>query len=118
MITFADFATALTSASALLPYGRSLPRSAYALAWDTMPEEAKRDLTPEILNYAIGQFLLDPDRPKDCPTHLALLRYVYRLENDWPNFRWGLKQDLSDRMRNPAVLHGHGSTSLRRLSAA
>lgn len=118
MITATDFTDAMEAVQSLLPYGRNLQPSALTLAWETLPLEAKRDLTPAMLRYATGQFLLDPDRPRDCPTHLALLRYVYRLENDWPNFRWGLKQDLGDRMRNPAVLHGHGSTSLRRLSAA
>lgn len=118
MITPADFNTAMQAVQSLLPFGRNLPPSAITLAWETLPPEAKHDLTPAMLRYAVGQFLLDPDRPRDCPTHLAMLRYVYRLENDWPNFRWGLKQDLSDRMRNPAILHGHGSTALRRLEAA
>lgn len=118
MITDHDLANALQAVTALLPYGKNLPPLAYVLAYDTMPDEAKQQLTPAMLTYAVGQYLLDPDRPRDCPTHLALLRYVYRLENDWPNFRWGLKPDLPDRMRNPAVLHPHGASAIRRLVGA
>lgn len=118
MITQPDLIAALQAASALLPFGKALPASAYALAWETLPDEAKRDLTPAMLSFAVGQFLLDPDRPRDCPTHLALLRYCYRLENDWPNFRWGLKADLAQRMANPSQLHPQGASALKRLVGA
>ena len=40
-------------------------------------------------------------RPQELPTHLALCRYLYRLENDMPKFAWGLRQDLPERMARP-----------------
>lgn len=57
------------------------------------------------LGYAAAQLLLDPDPPKELPVHLALLRYLYRLENGTPNFRWGLKGDLEQRMLKPSEFH-------------
>jgi hypothetical protein len=61
----------------------------------------ENELTPRHLMYAAEQFVQDPNRPRELPTHLALLRYLYRLENGLPNFTWGLRQDLPERMAHP-----------------
>jgi len=52
--------------------------------------------------YASHQYLMDPKPSKDLAVHVSMLRYLFRLENDMPNYSWGLKTDLEHRM-----LHGH-----------
>ena len=39
---------------------------------------------------------------EDLAVHVSMLRYLFRLENDMPNYSWGLKTDLEHRM-----MHGH-----------
>lgn len=93
-----DFARTIIGVQTLLPFGKKLPEEALLLAWATLPRSARQQLTSEMLVYAAGQFLQDPEPPKDQPVHLALLRYLYRLENGRPNYQWGLKEDLYARM--------------------
>ncbi len=93
-----DFARTLVAVQTLLPFAKKLPEEALLLAWATLPGNVRQQLTGPMLMYAAGQYLQDPNPPKDQPTHLALLRYLYRLENGRPNYEWGLKADLPERM--------------------
>jgi hypothetical protein len=104
-LTHAHFARTLAGIADVLPYGKAVTKPGLLLSWQTFPEQAKAELTNDHLSYASGQYLMDPDRPKDQPIHLALLRYLYRLENGSPNFAWGLKLDLPARMANPTQFH-------------
>lgn len=101
MLDSTHFGATLVGATSLLPFGKTLDEPALLLAWQTFPAAAKAQLTNEQWTYAIGQYLLDPDRPREQPIHLAALRYVFRLENGTPNFTWGLRGDLQQRMANP-----------------
>lgn len=93
-ITVKDLTRVLEGLSCLLPMAKQLNESAVLLMWATFPEQAKEELTPEALQYAAGQRMLDPDPAKETPLHLQLLRYLYALENGQPNLRWGLKVKL------------------------
>ena len=97
-ITAEIFVRTLNGMQQLLPFGKRLDEAALLLAWQTLPATAKEQLTTGMLVWAAGQFLQDPAPPKEQPTHLVLLRYLYRLENGRPNYEWGLKQDLPQRM--------------------
>jgi hypothetical protein len=101
-ITPKDLTDTIELLAELLPYVRRPSSKAMALLWATLPPRVGEELTHRHLAYASQQYLLDPARPEGMPVHLALLRYLYRLENDTPNFAWGLRQDLGQR------LSGHG----------
>lgn len=100
------FRRTLQALADALPYGKQMSREGLLLCWQTMPAKVKAETTNAMWTYAAGQYVLDPDRPKETPVFLALLRYLYRLENDQPNFAWGLKADLPERMAQPDVFHG------------
>ena len=97
-ITSIHYGELLDALAELVPFVRLPSANAMALLWSTIPQQVGDELTPQHLAYAAEQFVQDPGRPTDLPTHLALFRYLYRLENGLPNFRWGLRQDLALRM--------------------
>ena len=97
-LTADTFCRTLQGIQSLMPYGKTLNEAALLIAWQTLPNNVRQQLTPAMLAYAAGQYLQDPEPPKDQPVHLALLRYLYRLENGRPNYEWGLKLDLPKRM--------------------
>ena len=99
-LTADTFCRTLQGIQSLMPYGKTLNEAALLIAWQTLPNNVRQQLTPAMLAYAAGQYLQDPEPPKDQPIHLSLLRYLYRLENGRPNYEWGLKQDLPQRMAN------------------
>lgn len=99
------FTRTIQGVMALRPFAKPLPESAIMLAWATFPIEAKRQLSNAQLTFAASQLMLDPAPDPHAPIHLALLRYLYRLENGWFNLRWGLKADLDARMTQPSVFH-------------
>lgn len=105
MLDSQHFARTLSGLAGLLPFGKALSEPALLLAWQTYPAEAKQQLSNQQFTYAAGQYLLDPDPPREVPVHLALLRYLYRLEYGAPNFGWGLKPDLPERMARPGEFH-------------
>lgn len=117
-LDYKHFAHTLGSLADLLPFSKATSAQGLMLAWQSFPEQAKHELSNAHWTYAAGQYLLDPERPKETPTHLALLRYLYRLEWGQPNFGWGLKTDLHERMQSPGVFQAQplpeaeiGSTS-------
>lgn len=104
-ITPEHFTRTIQGVIALRPFSKALPESAILLAWGTFPIEAKRQLTNDHLTFAATQLMLDPEPDPRAPVHLALLRYLYKLENGWFNLSWGLKDDLSTRMAQPSTFH-------------
>jgi len=117
MITLEDFQAAVTSLLQLLPMQRQLTPAALVLAWDTFPASARRDLSGDMLRFAVSQRLLDPDPPKDQAPHLALLRYLYPTEHNRPVFDRGLRGDLRERMRQPEVFHDPAPARLEQAAA-
>jgi hypothetical protein len=105
VITLEDFQAAITSLLQLLPMQRQLTPSALVMAWDTFPQQARGELSCEMLRFAITQRLLDPEPPKDQAPHIAMLRYLYPLEHNHPIFGRGLRPDLAERMAAPQVFH-------------
>lgn len=104
-ITHNDLFRVLEGLSAVLPYAKPVNNAAALLMWGSIPEVARQELTVGMLEYAATQRMLDPDPPKEVPTHIQLLRYLYRLDCDRPNFVWGLKEDLPQRMALPGHFH-------------
>lgn len=104
-ITHKDLFNVLDGLSTVLPYAKQINEAAALLIWESIPQVAREQLTPAMLTYAAAQRMLDPDPPKEVPTHIQLLRYLYRLDCDRPNFFWGLKEDLPQRMALPGHFH-------------
>ena len=98
MLTQQEFNSTMKGLYSLLPFAKALPAEAVMLAWLSFPAKAKAELNTAMLSYAAGQLLQDPAPDKEKPPHLALLRYLYRFENGQPNYEWGLKLDLPQRM--------------------
>lgn len=105
MLNQRHFAGTLQAIAETLPFGKQVGAAGLLLAWQTIPAQAKRELTDAQWTYAAGQYVLDPERPREMPVFLALLRYLYRCENGQPNYAWGLKPDLAERMARPDVFH-------------
>lgn len=107
MITEQQFADVLQALSRTLPRFKPWDGMALSLAWMTFPQKAKQELTPEMWLYAAGQRRLDPSPSEDQPLDIQLLAYVFANENGRPNVAWGLKPDLSDRMKRPHLFNPH-----------
>jgi hypothetical protein len=99
---------------------RALSDEAIAMAWETIPNVAKLQLTPEMLGFAVKQRLMDPFPPKDQAPHIALLRYVFPVERttkrehgdevhlDRVILDNGPRADLAQRMAAPERFHDPG----------
>jgi len=100
-ITAEDFQAVLTTLTQLLPMQRQLDAAALVMAWDTWPRAAKAQITASMLQFAAVQRQMDPAPPRDVALHMALLRYLYPIENDRPVVERGLRPDLPERMQDP-----------------
>lgn len=105
MLESAHFARTLQAIVNLLPFAKPLDDTALLLAWRSMPHRAKVELSNDAWTFAASQFLMDPAPPAGIPIHLAMLRYLYRMENGAPNLAWGLKADLPQRMAAADAFH-------------
>jgi hypothetical protein len=92
------FTSVLRGLSGLLPYGSKLDEAQCFVAWQTVPPLVRSQVTNEMWIYAAGQRKLDPSPAQELTLDMQLFRYLFRLENDMPNFGWGLKADLPERM--------------------
>ena len=100
------YKTVLRAASAFNPYGKKLSDEDLLISWITLCPRVQDEVTDEMWLYALQQHRMDPGPDKELAIDMQLLKHVYRCENGAPNFNWGLKQDLPQRMANRAVLHG------------
>ena len=101
--TFQTVMTAMTESN---PYGKKLSPETIALLWTALGSKVQQEVTDDMLVYAFQQHSKDPNPDKELQLHLQLFSHIYRMENEAPNFRWGLKEDLKDRMARPDVFHG------------
>lgn len=104
-ITAEDFQAVLSTLAQLLPMQRQLDAAALVMAWDTWPRAAKAQVTAAMLQFAAGQRHMDPAPPRDLALHMALLRYLFPLENDRAMVDRGLRADLENRMQEPDRFH-------------
>jgi len=119
-ITMRDFAPAIGFLCEMLPMQRALSDEAIAMAWETIPNVAKLQLTPEMLGFAVKQRLMDPAPPKEQAPHIALLRYVFPVERttkrehgdevhqDRVILDNGPRADIAQRMAAPERFHDPG----------
>jgi len=94
------FTQVLKTTYKISPYGKTLDENDLATLWLMLDPIIISSVTDEMWAYAANQYLLDPKPSKDLAVHIAMLRYLFRNENGMPNYTWGLKDDLSERMAN------------------
>lgn len=94
------FTQVLKTTYKISPYGKSLDSDDLATLWLTLPQLVKDVVTDQMWAYASHQYVMDPKPSKDLAVHVSMLRYLFRLENDMPNYSWGLKTDLEHRMKH------------------
>jgi len=117
-LTYDSFSQTLEALNSVLPFAKAINPQAWLLLWGTFPQHAKDHVTPAMWSYAAGQRLMDPSPQKELAIHIQLLRYIYRLENGMPNFQWGLKLDLWERMVQLGTFHPPKPLSLADQAAA
>ena len=100
------FAAVMTAATELDPFGKRLSDQTVAMAYMTLPDVVKNSVTDEMFVYALKQHQLQPAERSELTLLQQLLQHVFCCENGAPNYRWGLKKDLPNRMANSGVLHG------------
>ena len=104
-LTYDSFSQTLEALNSVLPFAKAINPQAWLLLWGTFPDHAKQHVTPAMWAYAAGQRLMDPAPAKELAIHFQLLRYIYRLENGMPNYQWGIKEDIQQRMACPELFN-------------
>ena len=106
MLTGKTFETVLKAATELDPYGKKLSDETIAMAYLTLPDSVKQQVTDDMFVYCFRQLQLDSGQRSELTLIQQLLQHVFRCENGAPNYSWGLKSDLASRMSNAGVFHG------------
>lgn len=89
MIESGHFFAALHVLSEVLPYQKQLSPETRGALWELFPPEAKRDLTPADLQWAVSQRLIDPNPPREMAVSFVFLHYLYPKRDGWPAFDAG-----------------------------
>lgn len=89
MIESEHFFAALHVLSEVLPYQKQLSPETRGALWELFPQEAKRDLTPADLQWAVSQRLIDPNPPREMAVSFVFLHYLYPKRDGWPAFDAG-----------------------------
>ena len=89
MIKSEHFFAALHVLSEVLPYQKQLSPETRGALWELFPPEAKRDLTPADLQWAVSQRLIDPNPPREMAVSFVFLHYLYPKRDGWPAFDAG-----------------------------
>lgn len=105
MINEQQFVATLAGLQELLPMGKTLSEPALVLAWALFPLQAKTELAPAHLLYAVQQRVLDPEPAREQAITQQLLRYLYPLADGMPALDRGLRSDLAQRMAAPERFH-------------
>ncbi len=100
----------LRAASALDPFGKKFNDEDLLIAWMTIAPKVQKEVTDEMWLYALQQHRMNPAPDKGLPLDMQLLKHVFKCENGTPNFSWGLKKDLPQRMANAGTFHGQSKS--------
>ena len=92
------FSLGLRVITASIPYMKKLGEDEIKGLWFLLDDQIKRDVPDEAWLWAVKIRLSERSADKDQPITWQVLRHLYRLENGTPNFRWGLKEDLKERI--------------------
>lgn len=99
------FKLGLRTLCAQLPYGKNPKDDELSCLWSVIPKSATAQITDEMWLYAVQQRLMDPAPDDKLPIFQQVLRHLYRLRDGMPEFEWGLRPDLTERMANAHRFH-------------
>jgi hypothetical protein len=134
-ITIHDWAPAIGVLCAAVHTLKTPSDDDIANSWRLLHPAAKIGFTPQSLDFAVRQRLLDLEAPRDLALHVALLRYVFPVcrivryergrgvNQDEAIMTRGPRPDLAERMAEPDRFHDPGPprpevSSVRRLPEA
>jgi hypothetical protein len=99
------FKLGLRTLNAQLPYGKNPKDDELTFLWALLPDSITDQITDAMWAYAIQQRLMDPAPDDKLPIFQQVLRHLYRLRDGMPEFAWGLREDLAERMTSPHRFH-------------
>lgn len=99
------FKIGLRALCAQLPYGKNPKDDELTFLWSLMPKSITAQITDEMWLYAVQQRLMDPTPDDKLPIFQQVMRHLYRLRDGMPEFEWGLRPDLPERMDNAHRFH-------------
>jgi hypothetical protein len=92
------FTLGLRTVCSQLPYGKTPKDDEIKFLWILLPQSVAAEVTDEMWAYACQQRLMDPAPDDRLPIFQQILRHLYRLRDGQPEFAWGLRPDLPQRM--------------------
>jgi hypothetical protein len=99
------FKLGLRTLCAQLPYGKNPKDDELKFLWALLPDSITGQITDQMWAYAVQQRLMDPAPDDKLPIFQQVLRHLYRLRDGMPEFAWGLREDLPERMASPHRFH-------------
>lgn len=99
------FVLGLRALCAQLPYGKNPKDDELTFLWALLPDSITDQITDQMWAYAVQQRLMDPTPDDKLPIFQQVLRHLYRLRDGMPEFEWGLRPDLPERMAHPDRFH-------------
>jgi hypothetical protein len=99
------FKLGLRTLCAQLPYGKTPKEDELCFLWSVIPKSVTGQVTDGMWLYAVQQRLIDPAPDDKLPIFQQVLRHLYRLRDGMPEFAWGLREDLSERMASAERFH-------------
>ena len=92
------FSIGLRTLSTATPYMRTLTEDEVKCLWMLLDQSVKETVPDRAWFWAIKIRMSERSQDQELPIHYQVLRHVFRCENGQPNFRWGLKADLAQRI--------------------
>jgi hypothetical protein len=92
------FSIGLRTLSTATPYMRTLTEDEVKCLWMLLDQSVKEAVPDRAWFWAIKIRMSERSQDQELPIHYQVLRHVFRCENGQPNFRWGLKADLVQRI--------------------
>ena len=93
------FSIGLRTLSTATPYMRTLTEDEVKCLWMLLDQSVKEAVPDRAWFWAIKIRMSERSQDQELPIHYQVLRHVFRCENGQPNFQWGLKADLANRMK-------------------
>lgn len=94
-----SFSLGLRTLSTVTPYMRTITEDELKCLWMLLDQAVRDGVTDEQWFWAIKIRMSERSEDQQLPVHYQVLRHLFRCENGQPNFGWGLKADLAERMK-------------------
>jgi hypothetical protein len=78
---------------------RTLSEDELMCLWALLDPAVRDGVSDDAWFWAIKIRMSERSQDQELPIHYQVLRHVFRCENGQPNFQWGLKADLANRMK-------------------